>query len=218
MYEQLFKYLNKLPPYWSYRPIITERISRIIQLAKQEAQRCNRNEIQNEHLIIGLMKEGYGFAFQLLNRHIDLKFLRDKIESSYLYVCDKPVECVGLSMSSELTIRAAVEEAITLNDKYLGTQHLLLAMIERDSWLQINWKMNFGISREFVLAVMRDCLSKNEEDDIYPKGEWLILKTEPELPTEIPFKEWKQRLEGPAPGMFSIDSPEEKKINFREFT
>src|SRR4030042_944875 len=44
----------------------TERARRVLTLAQEEAQRFNHNYIGTEHLLLGLVREGEGIAFGVL--------------------------------------------------------------------------------------------------------------------------------------------------------
>src|ERR671918_1486460 len=44
----------------------TERARRVLTLAQEEAQRFNHNYIGTEHLLLGLVREGDGIAFNVL--------------------------------------------------------------------------------------------------------------------------------------------------------
>lgn len=61
----------------------TDRARRVMQLANQEAQRCNHDHIAPEHLLLALalVKEGAGVAASVLkNRDIDLRGIRREFE------------------------------------------------------------------------------------------------------------------------------------------
>ena len=59
----------------------TERVRKVIQLAREEAMRFNHDYIGTEHLLLGLVKEGEGIAAAALaNLGVDLKTLRLEVE------------------------------------------------------------------------------------------------------------------------------------------
>ena len=59
----------------------TDRARKVMNLAKQEAQRLNHEYIGTEHVLLGLIQEGSGVAASVLkNLGIDLKKIRSEIE------------------------------------------------------------------------------------------------------------------------------------------
>src|SRR5439155_25478770 len=59
----------------------TDRARKVMQLANQEAQRFNHEYIGTEHILLGVIKEGFGVAANVLkNLDIDLNRVRREIE------------------------------------------------------------------------------------------------------------------------------------------
>ncbi|MCU0610937.1 MAG: AAA family ATPase, partial [Candidatus Eisenbacteria bacterium] len=109
----------------------TERVRRVLLLAKEEAARLNHDYIGTEHILLGLIREGGGVAAAILAEiSVNLDELRDQTER---FVAREG----GALMSGEapLTLRArkvlelAAEEARSMEHNYVGTEHLLLGLI-----------------------------------------------------------------------------------------
>jgi ATP-dependent Clp protease ATP-binding subunit ClpA len=70
---------------------LTERTKKCLQLAWQEAQRLGLNYIGTEHVLIGLLKEGEGYAATVLKyAGIDLRRARLDLESLQRLELEKP--------------------------------------------------------------------------------------------------------------------------------
>ena len=109
----------------------TERVRKVIQLAREEATRFNHDYIGPEHLLLGLVKEGEGIAASALNNlGVDLKSLRLEVEKlveqgpATLSVGDIP-----FNPQAKKVLELAVEEARKFNHNYIGTEHLLLGLL-----------------------------------------------------------------------------------------
>ncbi len=109
----------------------TERVRKVIQLAREEATRFNHDYIGPEHLLLGLVKEGEGIAASALsNLGVDLKSLRLEVEKlveqgpATLSVGDIP-----FNPQAKKVLELAVEEARKFNHNYIGTEHLLLGLL-----------------------------------------------------------------------------------------
>src|SRR5687767_15842612 len=59
----------------------TERARKVMGLARQEAQRLNREFIGTEHILLGIIQEGGGVAAKVLqNLNVDLKPIPHELE------------------------------------------------------------------------------------------------------------------------------------------
>ena len=59
----------------------TERSRKVMNLARQEAQRFNSGFIGAEHILLGLLREGGGIVARVLKGlHVDIRRLRKEVE------------------------------------------------------------------------------------------------------------------------------------------
>ncbi len=109
----------------------TKRATTAMSLAQDEAKRLNHNYIGTEHILLGLLREGDGVAGEVLSSlGVDLDWVRGGVEHT-IGRGDKPVEDnadLGLTPRAKKVIALAVDEARTLNHRYVGTEHLLLGL------------------------------------------------------------------------------------------
>lgn len=112
----------------------TERAKRVLHLARQEAQQLHHNSIGVEHLWLGLMSEGEGVGAKALrDQGVNLQNMRNAVDA--LKRDDEKGKAspgeLGLSESGKQVIEQAVVEAQRLNHHYIGTEHLLLALVRQ---------------------------------------------------------------------------------------
>jgi len=109
----------------------TNRAKQVIKLAKREAQKLNHNYLGTEHVLLGLMKLGQGIAVNVLkNLNIEYDTLLAEIELIVGY--GPEIQVYGdpaLTHKVKKVFEFANEEALALNHNYVGTEHLLLALI-----------------------------------------------------------------------------------------
>lgn len=138
----------------------TDRARKVMQLANQEAQRCNHEYIGTEHILLALVKEGGGVAANVLkNLDVDLRKIRLEVEK---LIQSRP----GVAAASKLPqtprakkiIEYAMEEARNLNHNYIGTEHILLGLLRENEGVGAQILINLGVSletiREEVLALL----------------------------------------------------------------
>jgi len=111
----------------------TNRAKQVIKLAKKEAQRLNHNYLGTEHVLLGLMKLGQGIAVNVLrNMNLDYEIIRAEIEKIVGF--GPEIQVYGdpaLTGKVKKAFEFANEEAANLNHNYVGTEHLLLALLRQ---------------------------------------------------------------------------------------
>ncbi len=140
----------------------TDRARKVINLARQEAERLGHEFIGTEHILLGLVKEGSGVAANVLeNLGIDLEKIRLEVEK---YV-SSPGETISASASLPFTPKAkkvlelAMEEARNLEHNYIGTEHLLLGVLREQDGMAAQVLLNLGVKLEDVRAELMDLLN-----------------------------------------------------------
>ena len=108
----------------------TERVRKILHLARDEALRTKQSFIGTEQLLLAMIKEGEGVgAMVLINLGIELNELRKGIENSINIGPGGKID-VQLSNEARLCLNYAMEEAKNFGHSYVGTEHLLLGIIK----------------------------------------------------------------------------------------
>jgi len=111
----------------------TQRARRVLSLAHQEAERAHHGLIGTEHLLIGLIEEEGGVAGRVL-REMGLESVR--VREMVMRLTGEgqglPGEKIELSNDTQQVLEFAVEEARRLGHHYIGTEHLLLALVRTE--------------------------------------------------------------------------------------
>ncbi len=146
----------------------TDRARKVINLARQEAERLGHEFIGTEHILLGLVKEGSGVAANVLeNLAVDLEKIRLEVER---YV-STPGEPVSSSSSLPFTPKAkkalelAMEEARNLEHNYIGTEHLLLGVLREQDGMAAQVLLNLGVKLEDVRAELMELLGADVAQD-----------------------------------------------------
>lgn len=128
----------------------TERVRKIIHLARDEAVRFKQNFIGTEHLLLAMIKEAEGVgAMVLINLGVELNELRKSIENSISAGGGGKID-VPLSNESRLCLNYAMEEAKNFGHSYVGTEHLLLGIIRTQGSLGSQILESVGMDYETV--------------------------------------------------------------------
>lgn len=139
----------------------TERAQKVMVYSQEEAIRLNHNYIGTEHILLGLAREGEGIAAQVLkSRGIALDTVRQQVETVIGKGQQKVEQVMGYTPRTKTVLELSVEEARSLGHNYVGTEHLLLALIREGEGVAAQILMvmglNFDIIRQEIMALLKD--------------------------------------------------------------
>ena len=130
-------------------------------LANQEAARLNHNYLAPEHILLGLIAEGACVATEALRLlDVDLNRVRDKL-ASQMKRGDGNGSVGRRPQTNETkeTISLAIVEARNSKHRYIGTEHLVLALLQLPDALPSRVLHEQGVElnrlRDKVLAMLR---------------------------------------------------------------
>ncbi|WP_432409711.1 ATP-dependent Clp protease ATP-binding subunit [Wukongibacter sp. M2B1] len=123
----------------------TERAQKAIGLAQKEAKLLKHNYIGTEHILLGLLDEGQGIAAKaLMNLGIKSDDLREKIVA-VVGIGNEETNVQGITPRTKTVFELSFEEARRLNHNYIGTEHLLLALVREGEGVAAKVLMNMGV-------------------------------------------------------------------------
>lgn len=138
----------------------TDRAIKVMALSNQEAQRKNHEYIGTEHILAGLVKEGNGVgAFVLQKLGVDLKKIREELDRLVKSGPDTvTMGSLPQTPRTKKVIEFAVEEARAFNHNYVGTEHLLLGLIDEEEGIAAQMLMNLGLKKAIIRSMILDVL------------------------------------------------------------
>ena len=141
----------------------TQRARRVLSLAQEEAERLNHSYIGSEHLLIGLLREEGGVAGRVLRElGLDANRVQAMVERlSGGPGSRTPFSKVELSPSTKRVLELAVEEARSMGQHYISTEHLLLGLARQNEGLAMDVLRKFGINNEQIRRQTRRMLKEN---------------------------------------------------------
>jgi len=112
--------------------MFSERVKRVIQLAREEAGRLKHDYIGTEHLLLGIIREGEGMAVSiLLNLDLELDELKQSIEEAVASTGGTlTIGQIPFTPRARRVLEIAAQEAKLTNSRNVGTEHLLLAILK----------------------------------------------------------------------------------------
>jgi len=129
----------------------TNRARKVLVHAQEEAFRRNHQWIGTEHLLVGLVREEGGRGAQVLRRlGVDLHKVRRETEQMIGHG-DKPITQANLTPRTKRVIELAVGQAEGLQDPTVGTEHLLLGLLEEGQGIAAMVLRRFGVTADRVV-------------------------------------------------------------------
>lgn len=145
---------------------LTARARRVLTLARQEAVNLRHNYVGTEHLLLALYFDGTGLAAQLLNiLKIKEENLRAKIKELFPPSSETGGE-IEFVPSAKKSIQMALEEATDMNKDYVGTEHILLGILDEEEGHAAQALESLDVDLDVARNVIYDALGMPTEDDL----------------------------------------------------
>ena len=133
----------------------TERVRKVLQMAREEAQRLHHEYVGTEHILLGLIREGEGVAAAVLqNLNVDLDEIQQKIEETVKK--GKAAQTTGPDLPytsrAKKVLELAMSEARELNHSYVGTEHLLLGLLREEKGIAAQVLTDAGVNLDAARA------------------------------------------------------------------
>lgn len=142
----------------------TEKAQKVLIFSQEEAVRLRHNYIGTEHILLGLLREGEGLAAQILNsRGANLEDIRKRVVSA-VGMGNVPVsQVIGYTPRTKNIMEISVNEARMLGHNYVGTEHLLLALIREGEGVAAQILKSLGIELSNILEDIIQQVSGDEK-------------------------------------------------------
>jgi len=126
----------------------TERVRKVLSMARQEAIRLQHDYVGTEHILLGLIREGDGVAAHVLgNLDVDLDRIHERVEESVRK--GKATIALGelpYTSPAKKVLEFAMAEARELNHSYVGTEHLLLGLLRERKGIAAQVLNSLGVT------------------------------------------------------------------------
>src|SRR5438067_4271073 len=133
----------------------TERVRKVLTMAREEAARLHHEYVGTEHILLGLIREGEGVAATVLqNLNVELEEIQQKIEETVKK--GKAGQATGPDLPytsrAKKVLELAMSEARELGHSYVGTEHLLLGLLREEKGIAAQVLTDAGVNLEAARA------------------------------------------------------------------
>jgi len=155
----------------------TQKAKEALSIAQSSLSKFNHSEMTPLHLLYGLLDDPEGIVPKLIE---DMGLNTDKVKNRVLDELEKIPKAYGtvqvyLSSQANKALDNAWEEARRLNDKYIGTEHILLSLTE-DTGKTGEILIDSGISKERIYSSLKNVRGEGRIEDPDAESKYKILE------------------------------------------
>ncbi|MFF6948781.1 Clp protease N-terminal domain-containing protein [Streptomyces iakyrus] len=138
-------------------------------MAAHNASKAARNaEGLPEHLVLGLLAEPDGLAAKaIIQQGVSLDAVREAAAAALPPALDEVPELVPYGQAAKKVLELTFREALRLGHNYIGTEHILLALLEHENGEGV--LSGLGIDKEraeqYIGAVLEKIMQAQQEAD-----------------------------------------------------
>ncbi|MEV4643617.1 Clp protease N-terminal domain-containing protein [Saccharopolyspora sp. NPDC049357] len=111
----------------------TPRARNVVVLSQEAAHKARNDEIRVEHLILGLLGESEAVAAKVIqSQGVDLDAVREAATAALPDGVETMPALIPFDASAKKVLELTLREALRLGHNYVGTEHILLALLEHE--------------------------------------------------------------------------------------
>ena len=111
----------------------TEKAIKVVMLSQEESRRLGHNFVGTEQILLGLIGEGTGVAYKVLRSvNLTLKDARMQVERIIGRGSGFVAVEIPFTPRAKRVLENSIEESRDLGHGYIGTEHILLALLDED--------------------------------------------------------------------------------------
>lgn len=165
------------------------RVKEVIQYSREEAIRLGHDYIGCEHLLLGIIREGEGKAFQtLVLLDIDNLRLKKSVEDAIRGTANKTSNLgnIPLTKQAEKALKITYLEAKIFKTDLIGTEHLLLSILRDEDNVASKVLAQYGVSYDVFKSAL--------EEGVEPFRDETPSRDEGDTPEDFYRDEQKEKL------------------------
>jgi DNA-binding transcriptional regulator YhcF (GntR family) len=144
----------------------TDEVRTALSQAREEASRLRHEYVGTEHVLLGLLADGNGTAAALLE---ELRVQPVDIRKHLLEIVKKGTGPAGntdlpYTSRSKKVLELAMTAARNLNDNYVGTEHLLLGLINEGRGIAAQILNDTGVTAEKTIEAIGRSRDESEAE------------------------------------------------------
>ena len=158
----------------NYGNHFTSRAIKAIEFAQYAARELEQDYIGTEHFLLGLLHEEGSVAFAALQAAgLSFDAVMQRVEAMVAGDAEYPSDNPYYTPRAKRVMEGAVEEAQTLGHNYIGTEHILLSLLEETEGAAAELLIGMGVDIDALQGEVLDRI-----DHPHPEGDGEPSRTE----------------------------------------
>lgn len=142
----------------------TQKANTALNLAVETAQDMGHNYVGTEHILLGLLKEGSGVAAAALQKcGVTEQALSDKISGVDGIAASTTLTPNDFTPRTKRVLKSAMLISSRMGSGYVGTEHLLLAVISESDSYAVAFLNELGVSAEAIVQAIEGSMQSGGE-------------------------------------------------------
>ncbi|RAO26358.1 uncharacterized protein PSN13_06382 [Micromonospora saelicesensis] len=127
----------------------TPRARNVVMASQEEARASGNAEIGPEHLVLGLLAEPEGLAARVMaGRGATAEAVREAVAAVVPARAEQVPDLIPYDARGKKALELTFREALRLGHNYIGTEHMLLALLEQEDGTGV--LTNLGLDKATV--------------------------------------------------------------------
>ncbi|MCX5118420.1 ATP-dependent Clp protease ATP-binding subunit [Micromonospora sp. NBC_00362] len=136
----------------------TPRARNVVMASQEEARASGNAEIGPEHLVLGLLAEPEGLAARVMaGRGATPEAVREAVDAVLPPRAEQVPDLIPYDVRGKKALELTFREALRLGHNYIGTEHMLLALLEQEDGAGV--LTNLGLNKTTVEADLAAALA-----------------------------------------------------------
>ncbi|MBQ0989143.1 ATP-dependent Clp protease ATP-binding subunit [Micromonospora sp. H61] len=136
----------------------TPRARNVVMASQEEARASGNAEIAPEHLVLGLLAEPEGLAARVMaGRGATPEVVREAVGAVLPPRAEQVPDLIPYDARGKKALELTFREALRLGHNYIGTEHMLLALLEQEDGAGV--LTNLGLDKATVEADLAAALA-----------------------------------------------------------
>ncbi len=150
----------------------TQKANKALNIAIETAENMHHDYVGTEHILYGLIKEGSGVAAVALEQcGVTESALSEKIEAAEKSHMSLHLTPNDFTPRTKRVLKAAMLASSKMGNGYVGTEHLLIAVISEDDSYAVAFLKEMGVTPDAVARAVSNGLQSGINDSQYSQSD-----------------------------------------------
>lgn len=150
----------------------TQKANKALNLALESAEKMGCSYVGTEHILLGLLHEGSGVAAAALSEcGVTEDALKQRISEDNSNNTETRLTPDDFTPRTKRVLRSAMLVSSRLGNSYVGTEHLLLAIISENDSYAVAFLREMGVSENTVAQAISKSIQNTNGEGQFASGE-----------------------------------------------